>query len=196
MHLADLLFNKYPNATGLQIEALPVDSTSQVGGTSAESAEGRGEINFQTAWATPLRTVVNAASAMPNMSSQTAAGTGTLQGARGTQAVSLDGKALTGEKDIFGATWDTSARALLATQRLNWSGGNGLLTGLLNGNYWSGGSFSTRARQWRPSPGAARAGPRHPGRPAPGPAVRGPAAPGPAEPGRAAPGPGTPGATR
>jgi serine protease AprX len=149
---AALLFQKYPSASALQIQAILETSTSQVG-TSVEASEGRGELNLQRAWTTALPSSSATAAAMLNMTGQTASGTGTLQGARGTQSVSIDGKTLTGEKDIFGVNWDTTVHADLAVGRLNWSGSGGLLTGSLNGNYWIGTGFqyettSAAAQAW------------------------------------------------
>ncbi len=145
---AALLFQKYPNATGLQIQALLEQNTSQVG-TSTESYEGRGEINLQKAAAAALPASSGAAASALGMTTQTATGTGSLQAARGTKSVSIDGKTLSGETDIFGVNWNTAAHATLAEQRLNWSAN----TGAINGNYWIGSGFvydgsTTAAKAW------------------------------------------------
>jgi serine protease AprX len=145
---AALLFQKYPNATGLQIQALLELNTSPVG-TSTEASEGRGQLNLSQAFGAPLPSSSAAAATALNMTTQTATGTGTLQAARGTKSVSIDGKTLSGEKDIFGVAWDTTAHATLAVQRMNWGANNGAL----NGNYWSGSGFvyettSAAGRAW------------------------------------------------
>jgi serine protease AprX len=145
---AALLFQKYPNATGLQIQAMLAGSATRVG-TSTEAAEGRGQINLLNAWNMGLPSSNSAAAQMLNMTTQTASGFGTLQGARGTQTVKIDGTVLTGEKDIFGAAWDAPAHAVLATQRMNWGPNNGVL----NGKVWTGSGFqyntsTVAARAW------------------------------------------------
>jgi len=63
-------------------------------------------------------------------------GTGTLEAARGTDHLSIDGVLLSGEQDIFGQVFDSAAMAGLEAQGNSWSGGT------WNGNSWSGNSWS------------------------------------------------------
>jgi serine protease AprX len=63
-------------------------------------------------------------------------GTGTIEGARGTDHVSRDGVALSGEQDIFGNPLDADALAPLEASGSSWSGG------MWNGSSWSGSSWS------------------------------------------------------
>ena len=63
-------------------------------------------------------------------------GTGSLEAARGSFHISLDGNDLSGEQDIFGSAWDGEAHAKLSANGLSWSGGD------WNGVTWSGVSWS------------------------------------------------------
>jgi serine protease AprX len=75
-----------------------------------------------------------------------AAGTGTLEGARGGVHVTLNGTTLTGERDIFGRTWNaaTTGQTMLAGGTWSggtWSGGT-WSAGTWSGGTWSGGTWS------------------------------------------------------
>jgi serine protease AprX len=75
-----------------------------------------------------------------------ATGTGTLDMSRGTSRVAMDGIELTGEKDIFGQTWDPARFATLAATRATWSGG------MWNGTNWTGTDWtgaSWTGKSWR-----------------------------------------------
>jgi hypothetical protein len=61
-----------------------------------------------------------------------ATGTGSLDAARGSSHVALDGQALTGEQDIFGNAWDGQRWSAAAANGTSWDGG------LWNGQRWSG----------------------------------------------------------
>jgi len=65
-----------------------------------------------------------------------ATGTGSLESARGTDHLSADGVALTGEQDIFGQPFDSAAMAVAEASGSSWSGGT------WNGSSWSGSSWS------------------------------------------------------
>src|SRR4029078_8916340 len=62
-------------------------------------------------------------------------GTGTLQGSRGSVVVSR-GKALLGERDIFGNPVDTVALAALEAKGASWAGGT------WNGATWTGATWA------------------------------------------------------
>ncbi len=66
-------------------------------------------------------------------------GTGTLEGARGKDHLELDGKPLTGERDIFGKPFDSAAHAKLAAAGTAWNGGT------WNGSAWTGRSWAGRS---------------------------------------------------
>jgi serine protease AprX len=63
-------------------------------------------------------------------------GTGTLEAARGTDHLTMNGVTLQGEQDIFGHPVGTAALATLEAAGSSWSGGT------FNGSSWSGSSWS------------------------------------------------------
>jgi serine protease AprX len=63
-------------------------------------------------------------------------GTGSLEAARGNDHIARNGVVLSGEKDIFGKTFNSAAMALLETAGTSWSGGT------WNGSTWSGSTWS------------------------------------------------------
>jgi serine protease AprX len=63
-------------------------------------------------------------------------GTGTLEGARGTDRLTDGGVVLSGEQDIFGMPFDSGAMATLEAAGRSWSGGT------WNGTAWTGGSWA------------------------------------------------------
>jgi serine protease AprX len=63
-------------------------------------------------------------------------GTGTLEGARGSDHLSVDGVTLEGEQDIFGNKWNAEYWAKYAANHMSWDGGD------WNGTSWSGTSWS------------------------------------------------------
>jgi serine protease AprX len=125
---AALVISQHPNATPNQVKQLLMSTARGVSGGSAFT--GQGEIDLTAALNKDLP-----APAAPNL---TATGTGTLQGARGTNVLvdPATGIALTGEQDIFGHPVDTAALAAAEAAGSSWSGG------LWNGSSWSGSSWS------------------------------------------------------
>lgn len=74
-----------------------------------------------------------------------AKGTGTLEGARGKDHLVLDGKPLTGERDIFGKPFDAAAHAKLTSAGNAWNGGT------WNGSAWAGRTWAGQSwagRTW------------------------------------------------
>jgi serine protease AprX len=63
-------------------------------------------------------------------------GTGSLEASRGEDHLTRDGVVLTGEQDIFGQPFDSTAMAKLEGQGKSWSDGS------WNGSSWSGSSWS------------------------------------------------------
>jgi hypothetical protein len=104
-------------------------------------AQGAGLINVKAAKdaATPLAALV----AQPFAA---ATGLGTLEGARGSVHVTDGTTVLTGELDIFGATFDSSVWAAASLTGNTWSGntwsGNTWSGNTWAGNTWSGNSWS------------------------------------------------------
>jgi serine protease AprX len=80
-------------------------------------------------------------------------GVGSLESARGSSHVTIDGVTLGGDKDIFGNTFSVSAWAKASAARTTWSGGKwmgvawaGDAWGTVNGvKSWSGRAWSGRA---------------------------------------------------
>ena len=63
-------------------------------------------------------------------------GGGSLEAARGSSHVALNGVVLTGEQDIFGQPWNDASLAALEEAGSTWSGG------VFNGSTWSGSTWS------------------------------------------------------
>jgi serine protease AprX len=127
---AALLLSQRPNLSPDQVKYLLKSTAVRLPNADLE-AQGAGLINLKAAKdaSTPLAALAQQAFA-------TATGLGTLEGARGSVHV-VDGDiALTGEMDIFGSTFDSSAWAAASLTLSTWSEGN------WNGNTWSGNTWS------------------------------------------------------
>ncbi|MGH9284573.1 MAG: S8 family serine peptidase, partial [Acidimicrobiales bacterium] len=70
-----------------------------------------------------------------------ATGLGSLEAARGSRHVTMDGVALEGEQDIFGQPWDAGAWAAASASGTSWSDGAWNATSW-SGTSWSGTSWS------------------------------------------------------
>ena len=125
-----LLLSQRPGLSPDQVKYLL--KTTAVRLPNADSdAQGAGLLNVKAAKeaATPLALFAAQPFAL-------ATGLGTLEGARGSVHVTDGTTVLTGEMDIFGATFDTSIWALGSLTGNTWSGGT------WNGNTWSGNTWS------------------------------------------------------
>ncbi|MCU1400055.1 MAG: peptidase and in kexin sedolisin [Acidimicrobiales bacterium] len=136
--LAALILSKYPNATPDAVKTyLKASSTgtdlrdpTKHGGKDSNYV-GAGSANV-TMVATAnskdvvayLRTIVS----VP----PTGTGLGSIEAARGTYHVIIDGVPLTGETDIFGDPFDTAAMAIGTASQSTWTGG------VWNGARWTG----------------------------------------------------------
>ena len=98
---------------------------------SSLAGQGSGEIDVRKAAKLPAPTVDKYA-----QNFAFATGTGTLEGARGSAHVSMDGVLLTGEIDILGQSWSGQSWSGQSWSGQSWSGG------LWNGQSWSGQSWS------------------------------------------------------
>lgn len=130
-----LLVQKYPAATPDAIKALIMDTAAPVlRGSGRESAPGQmlysghGLVDAAAALAAGPATGTSART----RAASTSTGAGTLDGARGSSTVSVDGVPLTGQQDIFGHAFDSAAMARLQARAASWSGG------VWNGNRWTG----------------------------------------------------------
>jgi subtilisin family serine protease len=127
---AALVIQQRPSITPDQLKALLMDTAQQLGDT--HEAMGQGELDLSKT----LKSSTPNASAWKTSSS----GTGSLDLARGTAALSMDGVALTGEQDIFGGNFDSTAMATAESSAKSWSGGT------WNAKTWSGSDWS--AKSW------------------------------------------------
>jgi serine protease AprX len=125
-----LLLSQRPNLSPDQVKYLLKSTAVRLPNADLD-AQGAGLINLKAAKEslTPLAALVQQLFPI-------ATGLGALEGARGSVHVT-DGEAvLSGELDIFGATFDTSVWALSSLAGNAWSGG------AWNGNTWSGNTWA------------------------------------------------------
>ena len=126
---AALVLQAHPSYTPDQVKAaltktsmsLPLDRTSQ----------GVGQLAVARAIARNPQTFSQASQPWP-----VGTGTGSLEAARGTQHVEMNGVPLVGEIDIFGMPWDGQSWSGQSWSGQSWSGGT------WNGQSWSGQSWS------------------------------------------------------
>jgi serine protease AprX len=126
-----LLLQKYPNLPPDQVKWWLETSASLLQVTSLSGAgQGLLEVNLakMAGAAPPVQYFVQ--------SFTPATGTGTLEGARGTDRLTDNGVVLSGEQDIFGMPFNSSAMATLEAAGRSWSGGT------WNGTAWTGGAWA------------------------------------------------------
>jgi serine protease AprX len=116
-----------PSITPDQLKALLTTTASPVP-VSSLMCQGAGLLNLKRALTTPTPPAVQL---WPK-----AAGTGSLEQARGTAHVSDGNATLQGEMDIFGSPWDGKSWSVAAWDESSWSGG------MWNGKSWSGDAWS------------------------------------------------------
>lgn len=125
---AALLLSQRPELTPDQVKKILVDTSEPVWWIANE-CHGAGLINLGGAESEPTPT----AATQMHESSQ---GTGSLEAARGSTHVMMDGVALNGEQDIFGQYWDGASWSGASWSGASWSGGE------WNGSIWTGASWS------------------------------------------------------
>lgn len=131
---AALIISQNPTITPDQVKKLLV-STARPLPAANRLAQGAGMIDLKVAQQTATPSKADAAqTALP------ALGTGTLEGSRGNGHLSVDGVALTGEVDIFGAPFNATDWVKNKALSNSWSGG------VWNANRWSGDGWS--ANRW------------------------------------------------
>ncbi len=140
---AALLWQKWPALSAVQIRQLLVNSSTPL--ARNRGSEGHGEINLVTAVSRrPAGFGTRESTPSPHPAGQfatrglSATGLGTLQGARGSYSVTLDGIALRGERDIFGRPWRSWQMAALTADQHAWV----LPLGAFNGTVWIGSGFA------------------------------------------------------
>jgi serine protease AprX len=127
---AALLLSQRPWLTPDDVKQLLVDTARPLSGEPA-TRQGAGELNLRAA----LRARAGDQQG-DHQDAPAALGTGTLEGSRGSAHVVADGVTLTGERDIFGRTWDSAAMARAEARGRTWLGG------IWNGSTWSGSTWS------------------------------------------------------
>jgi serine protease AprX len=127
--VADLL-QHYPQLTPDQVKAMLTSSCDKLSSYNWKQ-QGCGELDLSKLLGASVPSV--AGSAQANAAS---VGTGSLEAARGTDHISINGVLLQGEQDIFGKPFNSSAMASLEAAGSSWSGG------IWNGSVWTGSSWS------------------------------------------------------
>jgi hypothetical protein len=127
---AALLLSKRPGLSSDQVKYLLKSTAVRLPNADAQG-QGAGLINVKAA--------NDAATPLPALAAQmfgVGTGVGSLELARGSVHVTDAGVALSGEMDIFGATFDSTTWAAASLTGNTWSGGD------WNGNTWSGNTWS------------------------------------------------------
>ncbi|MBA2311248.1 MAG: S8 family serine peptidase, partial [Actinobacteria bacterium] len=124
---AALLLQQRPSLTPDQVKALLTSTATNIPGADP-LAQGAGFLNLKAAYKakTPAAT----------QSWPTSSGTGSLEAARGSSHVEMEGVPLDGDQDIFGTPWDGATWAQNSWSGTSWSGG------MWNGEVWSGSGWS------------------------------------------------------
>jgi subtilisin family serine protease len=123
-----LMEQRTPNITPDQVKATLMRSTQNISSYKA-IAQGAGEMNLKTAYGIGPQSFTQ--------TYPTSQGTGSLELSRGTAHLSSNGVELTGERDIFGAGWNSATQAALENGGIAWNGG------IFNGNVWTGNVWTT-----------------------------------------------------
>jgi serine protease AprX len=134
---AALLWQKWPNLSPTQIRELLVNSAVPLGRLANQAYQGKGELNLVAAAARKPADSPRRAGLLLGLTDRLALGFGTLQGARGSSSVTLNSVPLSGERDIFGRSWNSGLLAILTAGRRAWT----LNTGSFNGSVWIGTGF-------------------------------------------------------
>jgi serine protease AprX len=128
-----LMLQQRPELTPDDVKQMLMATAQPVVG--APTATGAGLINVLAAAAAP-RPILPQAFAKST-------GLGTLEAARGTHHVGVQGAAdLTGERDIFGKPWQPDVWAAKSSSGTAWNGGS------WNGTAWAGACFCTPSGYW------------------------------------------------
>jgi serine protease AprX len=130
---AALLLGGRPSLTPDQVKALLMSTARPLDGVAPER-QGQGLINLRTAIHADDPDVPDPAD------DPIGAGTGTLEGSRGSAHVGTPDAELRGEEDIFGHPWDGVSWAAASTSASAWTGGT------WNGSAWAGDGWT--ASSW------------------------------------------------
>ena len=124
-----LLLQKYPTLTPDRVKRFIATSTDPATGASPDPDY----------WGSGKISLTRLASKTPAAYTQVftpATGTGSLEAARGTEHLSMDGVTLSGEKDIFGQAFNPTTMATAEAAGSSWAGGT------WNGRTWAGSSWA------------------------------------------------------
>jgi serine protease AprX len=133
--VADLL-QRYPNLTPDQVKAMLITSCDKLPSFNRKQ-QGCGELNLNKLLSAPVAPDLTAKQYLARWGVKAlSSGTGSLEAARGTDHISMDGVLLQGEQDIFGVPFNSPAVAALEAAGSSWSGG------VWNGSNWTGNSWS------------------------------------------------------
>ena len=124
---AALLLQERPELTPDDVKTLLTTTAAPMPAADAV-AQGSGLVNLQDASRAPIPGV---AQTWP-----VATGTGSLELARGSNHVEMDGQPLAGETDIFGVVWDAATWTKTSWSESSWTGGT------WNKTSWSGDSWT------------------------------------------------------
>ena len=124
---AALLLDKRPGLSPDQVKALFTSTASHLRNADPV-AQGAGALDLKAAAAARTPEAIQ-----EHVLSE---GTGSLEAARGSAHVEMDGDALSGEQDIFGEPWDGTTWARNSWSGTSWSGG------LWNSEVWAGDSWT------------------------------------------------------
>ena len=130
---AALLLSQRPGLTNDQVKALLTGSARHIPSADAQG-QGSGLVNVSGAMTTNTPLALLAAQTWAP-----ATGLGSLEAARGTTHVQVNGAPLTGEVDVTGAAWNPLLWTTKAAAGADWSGGS------WSGNRFTGGSWNGRA---------------------------------------------------
>ena len=140
---AALLFQRYPALTPQQAKMiLGYGATFLAKGTTTNAGAGIVNITQAMTLAGNPLTVALASTTTATFGT----GQGTLEASRGSQHVAMNAITLTGEKDIFGKTFNPATWAPKSLTGTAWGA-----DGSWNGTIWTGTSFDTTATNWQAS---------------------------------------------
>ena len=123
-----LIAQQRPGVSSDAVKSLILENAEELAGESDLTA-GRGRLNL-------ANTLHSGVSDDATQQWERAAGTGSLDEARGTYRATIDGVAISGEFDIFGKAFDSAAMAKAMADGTAWVGGG------WNGSSWTGSSWS------------------------------------------------------
>ncbi len=132
-----LILDAFPSATPDQVKEMLIYTSSDVASTSTTCGQA-GLIDLEYLYK-KFAEIFDDDQGLGEFGAQSygyANGSGSLELARGSHHVEVDGVVLDTEHDIFGMTWDSEVIAKYAANHIAWNGGD------FNGTSWSGTSWS------------------------------------------------------